>query len=653
MARVDEKGIIRYASAPEYIEQYESNISQGGFYVESAADWPLRQRRTFAVYIGGTDTGVRMEAEVVFSQGNRLGLQIDPASAGGQALAALAEEMRSGAVLEADGTVRYRSATAFLVDFATNIAAGGFYLNSSADWQVGETGDFKLVIGGLEQTLDFRARVVMSQGGLVGLQLEYQRDNVAAFNQFVVELRRARKQQLGRLDDSVKEKQERQAERPRVFARPLQGLAVATREPDEFASVRSHRRLAEGATVSFFDLLLSVAAARQPLKLLIESNGDRHTLWFDERGRIVAYQGPRSDLDFIDRLLEAQFIDDDTRGQLRAELGGRQDAIELALERGAIAEQQALLIFRQQLVDVLERCRARGQLRFLVDPLAAAPERAVGVEMARLLLPWLERAFKALPAGAVKQMLKPVWNSCPVPVIAPPWKMEDLNPPAGEVDYLRRLDGQLSIKESLAGVDKSLRDRLIRLVLSMLSLGVYNAEGWGKLAAPPAAASKPAARPSPAAPGEDGAPAGDVDVLKKELQRLEEANLFERLGVHWSAHPNMFAVAMQELHRQYGPDSPLSRTSAEAARLCRERMKLAREALLVLQNPARRVEHRNQEVAVAIRAQSARLMEQKAEQQLNQQQPGEAVELLEMAYELDPTPECKTRLATVRRYYKT
>ncbi|RME23017.1 MAG: hypothetical protein D6806_11990, partial [Deltaproteobacteria bacterium] len=121
---------------------------------------------------------------------------------------------------------------------------------------------------------------------------------------------------------------------------------------------------------------------------------------------------------------------------------------------------------------------------------------------------------------------------------------------------------------------------------------------------------------------------------------------------HWSAHPRMFELAMRELSRQYGPGGELANSGPEAAELCARRLKLARDALLLLQDRNKRIEHRNEHVSVAMRCQSARLMEQKAEELLNRQKPHEAAELLEVAYELDPTPECKTRLETVRRYFK-
>ncbi len=82
-------------------------------------------------------------------------------------------------------------------------------------------------------------------------------------------------------------------------------------------------------------------------------------------------------------------------------------------------------------------------------------------------------------------------------------------------------------------------------------------------------------------------------------------------------------------------------------------MQLARDALVQLQDTRKRVEHRGQEVTAVMRSQSAKLMVQKAEQLLNQQKSKDAVELLEMALELDPRPETRTRLGAVRKFYKT
>lgn len=636
-----EGNFIFFSTVAEYLEEYKQNITQGGFFVESNQQLTARSKIFFGLTIGTTDTGLRLSAEVVWSDGKRVGLQIPAGSAEAQALARLSDELRQGGTLQPNGTIVYPSLAAFLLDFEFNIATGGFYVNASSSWPVGENRAFTIQPAGASSPHIFQAKIISSQGGLVGLQLTASRENIRAFNQYVVMLRTAHRAALA----EVENRQAPPAQKPSPVDRralvSFQGLVVASADPEEFRAIRVRQGLSEGVTLSVFDLVVTLARARQPVKLLVEANGQRFTFWFDAEGLLVALEGQKTDVEFLDRLVEAGFIDQPTRDGLKAELGGTRDARTLAVTRGVIGEQQALLVLRDQLVDALEYIRARGQCRFVVDTDVRVPERPAGVPPERLLLPWLERALKALPAATVKEMLKPIWASAPHAAKLAEWELEKLDLPDEEYRFVRSLDGSLALKDALAGLDKRIRDRCTRLALSLLALGTLEAEGWGKRSGP-APASKPQAAVG----------AVDLDTLRGEIAQLEQGNFFDQLGVHWSAHPKMFALAMQEINRNYGTESDLYQAGPQAAELCRKRLQLARQALVVLQDAAKRVEHRNQQVPVALRCQSAKLMFQKAEKAMAEQKPREALELLEMAYELDPRPEYRTRLKSLQKFIK-
>lgn len=663
MARLGEDRIIHYASEAEFLEQYDSHISQGGFYLESQVDWTLRETIELGVRVGTTDTGVRIEAEVVFCQQGKVGLQIAPDSAATAAMAELAEQLRGGPILTDDGVVSYGSVTAFLADFEANVATGGFYATATGEWPVGETARFRLHVGGVEQDLPFLAKPVMSQAGMVSLQIEPARENISAINGLVIQLRKRRKQEVAALEAERKQKQAAQkkaAEAKRakqsksVPAGPVlhafQGIATASRDAEEFESIKPVEfGDQDGQTATLFELIATLTAAGQPSRLLVESNGDRMTFRFNAQGELCDYEGPRSEVDFLKRLARARFVDESIADKLRAQLGGTHKGRELALEEGVVTEHQVSIVFRDQLIDALEKCRSRGQVRFLLEPEPVDYEN--GIRFERIIIPWLERALASVGAAAVKSMLRPIWESAPALSREPRFTLAQLDLDDHEYRFAQRFDGSLTLKQSLAGTDKKLRDRSIRLVLSLLSLGTLEAERSSK-----ARAAKPRRPRGAAASNQPASGAGAVDdkagQLKEELARLEDCGLFDRLGVHWSAHPRMFVTAMQELSKQFGPSGELASTSAELAGLCRKRLQMAKQAFEVLTNPQRRMEQRSQEVPVAMRSQSAKLMFGKAEQKLNEQEIPDAVELLEMAVELDPRPEYKTRLATVRKYYR-
>ena len=72
-------GSIVFASAGEFRAQWQQHILQGGLLVESDIELPLRQVRVFTLVVEGVDTTVTFQAEVVFSDAGRLGLQLkDP-----------------------------------------------------------------------------------------------------------------------------------------------------------------------------------------------------------------------------------------------------------------------------------------------------------------------------------------------------------------------------------------------------------------------------------------------------------------------------------------------------------------------------------------------------------------------------------------------
>jgi len=625
MAHLTEDRTILFDSVSEFLNQYKSHISKGGFYVTSEVDWPLRTPTEFNVRITETEAGAGITAEVVYCDDGKVGLQMAPNSSGVKAMADLDEELRGGPVLVEDGAVLYRSVVAFLADFEANIISGGFYVRSQFEWTIGESRNFFIRVDGLGVDLPFFAKPVFAEGGMVSLQIEHTKENIAGLNEFVTALRQIKAEQK-QAEASVKIT----PVLPKFDS--FQGTAVATQDNKEFTSVESvDLRSEKGDSPTLFTLFASLAEVRQPVSALLESNGDRFTFQFNTEGKIVTFTGPRSEVNLLERLTRAGYLDQDVCDQLRMLLADGNAARDLVIEHKACTQQQVFLIFREQVLDALEKSRKMGQVRFLLD--TKLTDQSEGIRFDQLILPWMERALKSVAPKHIKAMLRPIWENSPRVNETPHWTLNQLDMSEAEYNFIKSLDGSISVKKSISSIDKKERDQKLRLIISLKSLGTLQiAETDRPL--------KKKVRKS--------AKDQRLEELSEELKQLEDGNIFDQAGVHWSAHPNSFKLATQQIHKEYGHSSGLALSSSEAAFLCQRRVEIAKMAMIEVKNTNKRKYHRDQVVPKSMLQQSAKLLFSKAEQHIGENKLPEAVEFLEMAAELDPKPEYLTKLENVR-----
>ncbi|MBW1811468.1 MAG: hypothetical protein JRJ87_24985, partial [Deltaproteobacteria bacterium] len=468
MAQLNEDRTILFDSVSEFLNQYKSHISKGGFYVTSDIDWPLRTPTDFNVQITETEAGAGITAEVVYCDDGKVGLQMAPNSSGVKAMADLAEELRGGPVLVEDGAVLYRSVTAFLADFEANIISGGFYVRSQFEWTIGESKTFCIRVDGLGVDLPFWAKPVFAEGGMVSLQIEHTKDNISGLNEFVTALRKIRAEQ---------KQSEAAVKITPIFRKfdSFQGTAVATQDAKEFTSVESvDLHSDEGDSPTLFILFASLAGVRQPISVLLESNGDRFTFLFNAEGKIVAFTGPRSEVNLLERLTTAGYLDQDICDQLRMLLADGNTARDLVIEHKACTQQQVFLMFREQVLDALEKSRKMGQVRFLLD--SEQTKLTEGIRFDQLILPWMERALKSLSPKHIKAMLRPIWDNIPRVNKTPHWTLNQLDMSDDDYNFIKSLDGSTSVKKSISSIDKKERDQKLRMIIALKSLGTLEIE---------------------------------------------------------------------------------------------------------------------------------------------------------------------------------
>lgn len=110
------------------------------------------------------------------------------------------------------------------------------------------------------------------------------------------------------------------------------------------------------------------------------------------------------------------------------------------------------------------------------------------------------------------------------------------------------------------------------------------------------------------------------DQLERRATKMADANHFDALGVHWSAHGEAIDAAYQALRHELAPDGERARAAPDACRRMRER---AAEAYAVLGNPRARIAYRRKAFPLDYEA-LANLMEHRAEAASMRQSDSEA-----------------------------
>ncbi|RMH43161.1 MAG: hypothetical protein D6689_05985 [Deltaproteobacteria bacterium] len=136
-------------------------------------------------------------------------------------------------------------------------------------------------------------------------------------------------------------------------------------------------------------------------------------------------------------------------------------------------------------------------------------------------------------------------------------------------------------------------------------------------------------RPTAAPPADEPPP----DPVRADYEAAAKADLFARLGLHWTDPPTRLGPAIADLRRRYGPGSDAARRSPDFAA---RRLALAEEAYTRLSTLAGRRAYRVDELGVDVRA-AAELLEQQARLDLRRQDVADAIDKLRAAQDLFPS----------------
>ncbi len=141
--------------------------------------------------------------------------------------------------------------------------------------------------------------------------------------------------------------------------------------------------------------------------------------------------------------------------------------------------------------------------------------------------------------------------------------------------------------------------------------------------------------------------------LKKELSDrltlMKDMNHFEVLGVHWSAHPRTYKAAWEKAKSEFNfAKPPLKEAPEEVIRLAKGLVNILDESFSVLSDPNKRIEYRKKLFKGTEHKYAADMLVKQGEVALMRGDRMGAIEMLETAVELDPSPRNRQLLGTAR-----
>ncbi|MBW2700052.1 MAG: hypothetical protein JRF33_04465 [Deltaproteobacteria bacterium] len=657
MAFLRKDRTIVFESVAEFLNHYDSHIAKHGLYVQSHLNWPMRKMADFLLTIEGREENAKFKAEVVFCGGGNVGLEMDRAQDNKMRVESLVNQLRTAPVLKDDGVVIYSSLKKFREDYASGISSGGLHLESSTKWPLNERRTFTLRIAGFAKELTFRAQAVFSEGGLTSLRLDNDPEARGALERFVTEAHAA-------LPLKPVETTEAEPSQEPNRASPNE-IEVFPECRGTVFPLRKAKDLAQFTFIEFdpgkhhdsdlFSLIATISQLEEPVALTLTADKHEHRIQFNEQGRVVAYSGHQADINLLKQLAKNRYIDEAQIDEVISAVNPSNPASELVVEKKIATAKQVAISLGDLLVTVLADLRNSKEISFVL--VGSATEAEEGTAFVELLVPWMENALKALPPSEIKPLLASLWKRYPKLTTDPTWKLSQMELGDEEYDFAKSLSGARTLPQALSDFAKKDRDRLMRLAIILKTVGtvvVLNNPGDQEpednkpILRKPTKTKKTLKQLLPK--GQKKQDKSKIVLeLEVEIKKLEEASMFDHLGVHWSVHPSMFEKAMQELHLRYGKDSDLARDSQEAAHLCHKRIDFARRALHYLKSPYKRMEYRKSVVPFAHLKHTSTMLASKAEQASLGKQFAQSIAIMEVAVELNPTPEMKMKLDTLRK----
>ena len=657
MAFLRKDRTIVFESVAEFLNHYDSHMAKHGLYLQSHLNWPMRKMAEFLVTIDGREEKAKLKAEVVFCGGGNVGLEMDRAQDNQRRVQNLVSELRTAPVLKDDGAVIYSSLEKFREDYANGISSGGLHLESSTKWPLNERRTFVLHIVGFPKELPFRAHAVFSEGGLTSLRLDNDPEARGAVERYLTEalaalppepLEAASAEPAPDLDRKQRKEVEIFPEcRGTVF--PLKKAGdLAKFNLVEFDPGKHHDS-------NLFSLIATISLIKEPIVLTLAAGTHEHHLQFNNQGKVVAYGGHQADISLLKQLVKNRYIDEAQIDGIISVVSPSNPASTLVVEKNLATAKQVAISLGDLLVTVFLELHDLKEIAFVVKGFETEAEEGTG--FVELLIPWMEKTLKAMPPEEIKPLLASLWKRYPKLANDPVWNLSQMELEDEEYEFAKSLSGAKTLPQALGDFAKKDRDRLMRLAIILKTVGtvvVLNNPGEQEpdnkkpILHKPTKIKKTLRQLLPKEQKKQNK-SEIVLELEVELRKLEEASMFDHLGVHWSAHPGMYEKALQQVHLKYGKDSNLARDGHDAAHLCHKRIDFARRALHYLKTANKRMEYRKSIVPFAHLKHTSSMLASKAEQAALAKNFAQSIAIMEVAVELHSTPEMKMKLETLRK----
>ena len=291
--------------------------------------------------------------------------------------------------------------------------------------------------------------------------------------------------------------------------------------------------------------------------------------------------------------------------------------IQVLIEQGACAPRTIVDAIREVKQRVLDQLLAAGEMRYEWTEGAPPRHRAdpVTFDITLTLMNLLRERMRASYSQDLDPLLAPWLQRFPI-------KSAILTPPVASTcldDKERRVidqlaDGSNSLRDVFT-MSLLTRTMTARMIVACTFLGLVEYH-------------------------EKATPKGGPDVVeaevRKTLERMQGEDYFDRLAIHWTAHPSEIMPAYRKMLDRWGPASIVRNASPAAAELCDRIVDLVEEAAKTLVDPQLRGRYRRATYGEQKVAFSAEFLYKQAHMAIFRNEMTNAIALLEAAIDCYP-----------------
>lgn len=621
MPVLQEDGTIRFRSLEEFVRQYEEKISHAEMMVESQEAWLLGSKHGFKLQVPPEEEGVPVDVTIMSSSGGRIGVELDADEKTWRAMAGLMAKLLSRSLKEAKAASAQEAAEPPAPRKrapSTRVRApSGTVPASTAPPQRG--GEMPPRRAAAKSKLS-----ALKQGAAVDTGGDASTQEPAVWpppelGGFTSE----ETGDAGMMGVDVGSRTVRPSARAKAIS--LRGKVVVHEGTEDF-TIAEPMMIDETAMarITLPRLFASVSKALVPLKLTIQTKKKEYLFHFNMRGNLAKFEGPGSETQLLERLTKDGKLTKEQREVILDDSNEEKSAEEVMLQRKMIRPRDYWFALRDLAIEALMDIHTLkgGEFELHSEPI----KRRTGIPFGSLVIPWFETGLKLVSPEEVNRVLQDYWYKFPIISDTAPWNLGSLDLEKRAHRFLEvSLVGTMNLdhirKTSPLGSNNTKR-----LLVALKAIGLYNIND------------------SPVVLESDETP---EDRLYRELKRMNKQNMFEQLGVHWSAHPNGYPKALQRIKEEFGPKSKWIKYHPETKAQCDKIIELADKAAQYLKVASQRRTYREKYIAPFQMESSAFLLYKQAELMYFRKQIRECKETLEMCMEMDPKPIYRTLLQKV------